>query len=415
MPESEPAHSCSPSLTELVDRAHSVAPAELLSVVRDAAAALGVTRADVWLVDWQQELLTALELPVDPLPPRRVPVQGSSLGLAFIRSEPTTAPTPDGQVLRLPLLDGIERLGVLELELPGPPTDQRIMDCRRFVEVLTQYVATKGRVTDQFHRVRTCQPMSLAAQLQWQLLLPVTAHAPRVMVAGQVEPAYEVGGDAFDYALAHDRAHVAIFDAMGHGVQAGLTTALAVGAYRNNRRRDDGLVATLAAADELVAREFGDGRFVTAMLGELELAPGTMQLLNAGHLQPLLLRRHQIIDIPDVTPGLPLGLGGLIHPAQERITELQLQPGDRLVLVTDGILDAVNAKGQRFGEQRLADTTAQAAMDPCRSPSWPGPSPAASTNSRTASSVTTRPLLIIEYTDPALAVVPPGSAPRNQP
>ncbi len=85
MPTSDPAHPSPSSLTELVDRAHSVAPAGLLSVVRAAAAELGASRADVWLVDWQQEMLTALELPEDPASPRRVPVQ--ALGLAFIRAE----------------------------------------------------------------------------------------------------------------------------------------------------------------------------------------------------------------------------------------------------------------------------------------------------------------------------------------
>ncbi len=324
------------------------------------------------------------------------------------------APTSAGQVLRLPLLDGIDRLGVLELELPGAPTEQRLLECRRFAEVLTQYVAAKGRVTDQFHRVRSAQPMTLAAQLQWQLLPPMTAYAPQVMVAGQVEPAYDVGGDAFDYALDHDHAHVAIFDAMGHGVQAGLTTTLAVGAYRNSRRRDDGLVATLTAIDAAVAAEFTDGRFVTAMLGELDLGTGTMELLNAGHLQPLLLRRRQIIDFPDA-PGPPLGLGGLASSAQDRVTELQLEPGDRVILVTDGILDAVNAAGQRFGEQHLADVTAQAAMDNLSLAELARAIAGSVYDFQDGKLRDDASLLIVEYADPAPGVVPPDTAPRTQP
>ncbi|MDP9393684.1 MAG: serine/threonine-protein phosphatase [Actinomycetota bacterium] len=327
-----------------------------------------------------------------------------------------TAPMSAGQVLRLPLLDGIERLGVLELELPAALSAERMRDCRRFVDVLAQYVTTKAPVTDEFRRVRSCQPMSLAVQLQWQLLPSMTAQAPQVMGAGQLEPAYEVGGDAFDYAIEHDRAYVAIFDAMGHGVQAGLTTTLAVGAYQHSRRRGDGVVATLAAADAAVAEQFGDGRFVTAMLGELELEleTATMQLLNAGHLQPLLLlRHHEVIELPDIAPGLLLGLGGLVTPDEDRVAELQLRPGDRLVLVTDGILDATNAAGEEFGEQGLADTTARSAMDNLPLAELAGAIARKVYAFQGGKLRDDASLLIVEYTDPAAALVPPGTAPRT--
>ncbi len=109
------------------------------------------------------------------------------------------------------------------------------------------------------------------------------------------------------------------------------------------------------------------------------------------------------------------GLGGWTSAAQDRVTELQLEPGDRVILVTDGILDAVNAAGQRFGEQHLADVATQAAMDKL---------PLAELARAIAGSVydfqdgklrDDASLLIVEYADPAAAVVPPATALRTQP
>lgn len=186
-------------LVELLERAHSASPSGLPAVVRDTAALLGARQAQVWLVDFQQEVLLALD-DTDPDAgpvPRRMPVHGTAAGLAYTRGAPMHAPAASHAVtLYVPLLDGIERLGVLELVLPRLD-DELLAGCRRFTEMVTQFVATKGRVTDEFHRFRACEPMNLAAQMQWQLLPPLTAHTPEVTVAGQVEPAYEVGGDSF--------------------------------------------------------------------------------------------------------------------------------------------------------------------------------------------------------------------------
>ena len=351
------------ALSGLLGHAHSVAPAQLLTVIREAARSLGA-HADMLLADFAQTHLTALEEHPPDVAPHRVAIEGSLAGRVFTHGAPVTTPLADGGILvTAPMLNGIERLGVLELAFPVGSAETALPQARRFTELVTQLVATKGRVTDEFHRLRCRQPMTLAAQMQWQMLPPMTAHAPEVTIAGQVEPAYTVGGDAFDYALNWGHAHLAIFDAMGHGVAASVVTALAVGAYRHSRRRDEGLAGVMRAMDAAVRDQFHDERFVTALLADLDLATGRITMLNAGHLQPVLLRGRQVVAVPEVPPGLPLGLGGLLPPAAERIVEHQLQPGDRLLFVTDGILDAVNAAGEPFGEQRLAELTERAAHD----------------------------------------------------
>ncbi len=346
------------ALGQLIEQAHAVAPAALMAAVRESARKLGATHVELLLADFAQQQLVALE--ERPGEPRRVPVEGTTAGQAFARCVPIMTAAAGGEVVvTAPLLDGIERLGVLQLTFDTAPP---LASCRRFTDLVSQYVSSKGRITDEFHRLRSIEPMSLAAQMQWQMLPPIAGHAPEVTIAGQVEPAYDVGGDAFDYAVNWDCAQLAIFDAMGHGVSASVTTALAIGSYRSCRRRGDDLVSTLSGMDRAVAEEFVDERFVTALLAELDLATGRIRFLNAGHLQPLLLRERRIVPLPDVPAGLPLGLGGLLPAAADRLVEHQLQPGDRVLLLTDGILDATDAAGQRFGERRLVELAEQGAQ-----------------------------------------------------
>jgi hypothetical protein len=123
--------------------------------------------------------------------------------------------------------------------------------------------------------------MSLAAELQWQLLPPLTFSTPRVVIAGLLEPAYEVAGDAFDYALNGHTAHLAVLDLVGHDLT---TSAVTIGSYRHSRRTGLDLAATHGAMDRAVAAQFGGERFVTGQLALLDCATDRLQWVNAGHL-----------------------------------------------------------------------------------------------------------------------------------
>jgi serine phosphatase RsbU (regulator of sigma subunit) len=166
-----------------------------------------------------------------------------------------------------------------------------------------------------------------------------------------LEPAYEVAGDVFDYAINGDTAHVAIFDAMGHSLRASLIAAVAVASYRNCRRGSVGLEKTLTTMDQALNAEFGDESFATALLAELDLSSGQVRAIMAGHAAPLLLRQGRVVRGDTPEPTLPLGLGA--DPAT--VTEYALEPGDRLLLFTDGIVEARSEAGEFFGEQRLVE------------------------------------------------------------
>jgi phosphoserine phosphatase RsbU/P len=193
--------------------------------------------------------------------------------------------------------------------------------------------------------------MSVAAELVWQLLPPLTFSSERMAVSAILEPCYEVGGDGFDYALDGDMAHVLILDAAGHDLRAGLICAVAISAVRAARRAGRRLPDQARDADAAIQEQFPDARFATAVLAELDLDTGLLRYLNAGHPAPLLLRDGRLVRSLDGGRRLPLGLD---DPSTD-VGQERLQPGDRLLLYTDGITEARAADGEQFGTVRLVE------------------------------------------------------------
>jgi serine phosphatase RsbU (regulator of sigma subunit) len=137
---------------------------------------------------------------------------------------------------------------------------------------------------------------------------------------------------------------VGIFDAMGHGLAAAGVAAFALSAYRHSRRSGLDLVATHAAMDEAVGRQFPDDRFVTAAIAQLELDSGSLTWIGAGHPPPLLIRggRIRTLELSSVPP-----LGVHLEAAPVVATE-SLEPGDLLLFYTDGLVEARGPDGEPF-------------------------------------------------------------------
>ena len=118
-------------------------------------------------------------------------------------------------------------MGVLVFTLDSVDEhDRRLI--RRLAGLVADILITKGMYTDRFFQARRRQPMSLSAEMQWQLLPPLMMSTPQVAIAGALEPAYNVAGDSFDYALNDDVLHLAMIDAMGHGLSAAVMATLAL-------------------------------------------------------------------------------------------------------------------------------------------------------------------------------------------
>ncbi|WP_329793444.1 PP2C family protein-serine/threonine phosphatase [Lentzea sp. DG1S-22] len=336
------------SLVDLLDGMHQAPPEHLPAAAERAGRALGL-RISIYLVDYEQHMLHPLP---DPDDPGRVPlgVDASLPGRAFC----TVQTLPGHQRLWVPLLDGVERLGVLEVT---PPEGTDLHDpelhlrCRWLSALIGHLVTISTHYGDGLDAVRLRRQRSPAADLIWQLLPPLTAATGSFAVAGLVEPCYEVGGDAFDYALSPTTASLAIFDAVGHTLRSGFVAAAALAACRSNRRAGHGLFEQARTIDETVSGQIPDGAFATGVLAELDLESGRLRYLNAGHPPPLLLRSGKVVKRLTGGRRLPFGLG----TGELAIAEETLQPGDWLVLHTDGITEARDTSGEQFGDTRLTD------------------------------------------------------------
>jgi serine phosphatase RsbU (regulator of sigma subunit) len=170
-------------------------------------------------------------------------------------------------------------------------------------------------------------------------------------VAGTLSPAYDVGGDTFDYAAQPQALTVSVTDAMGHGLQAALLAGLAVAALRNARRRQEGLLEQVDQANQALHAQFGGERFVTGQVLRLDVPGGTGAVVNAGHPLPRLVRGGRVEQV-GLDADLPLGLD---PETIYQVQPLQLEPGDRLVLLSDGVLEAAPEGGVAYGAGRLEE------------------------------------------------------------
>ncbi|MGV9358823.1 PP2C family protein-serine/threonine phosphatase [Streptomyces misionensis] len=336
-------------LGAVLDRAHELPPHLIGPLVADVVERLGGRCPQVLLQDYGQLLL--VPLPGEGLTAGKPQViDDSPAGRCFLDAVPVELPGEDGVRIHLPLLDGGDQVGVLAVTLNRADDDVRRI-LRRLSGLVADLLVTKHGYSDLFFRTRRGKPMSVAAEIQWSLLPPLAMIMPRVALAGVLEPAYDVGGDSFDYALNGDVLHLAMIDAMGHGLDAATMATVAIGAYRHARRLGIGLTGIYAFMDDAVARQFGAEHFVTAQMMRLDTATGRLQWVNAGHPPPILVRDHRVTGRLVAPPTLPVGLGG----AEPEISALGLERGDRVLCFTDGLIEEHATGGEQFGEEQLID------------------------------------------------------------
>jgi serine phosphatase RsbU (regulator of sigma subunit) len=270
-------------------------------------------------------------------------------GRCFRDQQLLAARRPGGVRVWTPVTHRADRLGVLSLTLAQLDADTRAF-CVELGLHLAHLIVASDLYTDAYHIVRRRRNMDLAAEMQWNLLPPLAFASEHVAVAGMIEPAYEVGGDVFDYAVNNSVVDYLILDAVGHNLGASLLSALAIGAYRHCRRSLIGLEETVKAMDRVIVEQFGDEAFATAIIGQLDPRSGLMRAVCAGHPPPLLVREHRVVGELTCQPRLPLGMGG-----DTPVYEEMIEPGDRIVFYTDGVPEARSADGEPFGEQRMID------------------------------------------------------------
>jgi serine phosphatase RsbU (regulator of sigma subunit) len=242
----------------------------------------------------------------------------------------------DGARMVVPVTDRGDAIGLLELDLPRYPSADEVTDISSAAHALAYVVIAARRHTDVFEWGQRSAPFELAAEIQRRLLpASYTCEAGQFTLAGWLEPAASVGGDTFDYTLDRDCLQVSITDAVGHQVDAALLATLLVGALRNGRRQGMDLLAQARYANDALAAHAAAGQFVTGQLLRVDLRAGTAQIINAGHTLPLRLRDGRVEEV-ELAVEAPFGVvpGKSFH-----VQTFPLEPGDRIVFLTDGMLE----------------------------------------------------------------------------
>jgi len=246
-----------------------------------------------------------------------------------------------GARMIVPVTDRGDAIGLLDLLLRRHPTAAEVADIVSAAHALAYVVIAARRHTDVFEWGQRSTPFALAAEIQRRLLpASYTCEGGQFTLAGWLEPASSVGGDTFDYTLDRDCLQISITDAVGHQVSAALLATLLVGALRNGRRKGLDLEAQAGHANDALAENAPPGQFVTGQLMRIDLHAGTAAIVNAGHPLPLRLRNGTVEEV-DLRIEPPFGV---VPGKAFDVQEFSLEPGDRIVLLTDGMQErnAVN-------------------------------------------------------------------------
>ncbi|MEU8842651.1 PP2C family protein-serine/threonine phosphatase [Streptomyces roseus] len=347
-------HGLGPVLAWVLQRSHNASAAQMAALISEGARRLGLVGTRLYLSDVQQ--LRLVPLPQRGLPAaedRRFEIEGSLGGLAYRTERVQSAPNEDSAWF--PMVDGVERIGVMQAIGLGHGAAEGLLEAGQALASLAALlVVSKSSHHDLLVQTERARPMTLQAELLWALLPPRTIGTTSATSSAVLEPAYNLGGDAFDHNFIDGVLHVTLVDAMGHDLASGGASAAALAACRFVRRSGGTLADIVSTVDRTLADWIPD-RLMTAVVAELDTRHGDFTWINCAHPPPLLLRDGRVVHRALERPAhLPLGFGYHVTkpPVQEHV---RLQPGDRVLMYSDGVTEARSPDGSLFGEQRLAD------------------------------------------------------------
>lgn len=345
-----------PDMAGQVSRALREAPPDQLAEATDRALrqVFGAVRTEVFLADYRFTGLCPL------LVPGRAPGP-AGVRRCFSSQQPVLETSEDGGcLLHLPLSVWGERLGVLLVELPSVPSTGTLDAVRDVAGELAVALRAADRETDRYRRARRRERLSMAAEMQWDLLPGRSVRHGDVLLAGQLEPAYTVGGDHFDWSVDGDRLTVTVLNGAGNGLAAALLTAVAVNAMRNARRSGGGLVEQAELASDTVFYQHRGSRHVATLLLELDCGRGVVRAVDAGSPHLLRLRGGTVTPIA-LEQQLPLGM---FAETRYDVQEFPVEPGDRLFVVSDGVYAAQPNGREAYGERAMARAMRSTRLQP---------------------------------------------------
>ena len=245
-----------------------------------------------------------------------------------------------------------------ELEQLANTINQMADDLTRYIRNLNQAAADRQRVESE---LRT------AAEIQAAMLPDPALDRPNVGISAIMRPAREVGGDLYDFFFV-DPTHLffAIGDVSGKGIPAALFMATATTLMRGFARNALSPSEILQQTNNLLEKKNENCMFITVCCGLLDCVTGEVVCCNAGHNLPAILKPDGNCSLLRLPAGFPLGPFPQEKPEFYAEERLQMQPGDTLVLYTDGVTEAFNEQNQQFGSARLQ--LALSAAPPAKNP-----------------------------------------------
>lgn len=209
---------------------------------------------------------------------------------------------------------------------------------------------------------RIREEVRLAQELQSSILPRKAPEIPGLEVAHLYRPSSEVGGDFFDfYETAPGRLLVAVGDASGHGLDSSMVSSMMKSALYTHVSANRDLDESMVEMNRMMCDTVGRRRLMTLALLEIDVQGRRLRWVNAGHVFPLMLRESQLHELEQ--SAYPLGVRREVEYA---VVEERLQSGDRIVLVTDGCIEALDPEGEVYGWERLGNRLRSLAADSSR-------------------------------------------------
>jgi serine phosphatase RsbU (regulator of sigma subunit) len=335
----------SPDLRAVLERVEAASPVDAIDVAaEELAKRFGAREVTLLVADYSGRVLVRLGRTPSAAKGRTqgsehaesVPLAGSVYEEVLRAQQVAVREVEEGVRVTAPVTVRGDVIGAMDLVLSDRPSTEQMAEIAAIGHLLGHIVVVNRRYTDLFEWGQRTNAVSLSAEIQRRLLPPAfTCEAGQVTIAGWLEPSSTVGGDTFDYALDRGTLHVSITDAAGHDVQASMLATVLVGALRNARRAGADLPSQVATANDQLAAHSPTGSFVTGQVVRVDLERQTAVIVNAGHPFPLRLREGRVEEI-ELAVDLPFG----IEPGRSfSVQPLALEPGDRIVFVTDGMLE----------------------------------------------------------------------------
>jgi serine phosphatase RsbU (regulator of sigma subunit) len=328
----------------------TAAPHALLDATRAVLTEqYGAEHVELFMADYGLSVLQPVSVLPHTLEP--VPVHNSPAGRAFGSQRPYCEDGLDGRArLHLPVSVRGDRLGVLSVTLPGEAVRRWEAELADLADVLGHELIVAERDTDLYLQARRKDRLTLAAEMQWQLLPGRSCSRPEYELGAQLEPAYAIFGDNFDWSATADHLMLYVTNGMGEGIEASLLTNLAINALRNARRAGLPIADQAALADQAVYAHYRGRCYLSVLMFDFDLATGRTSVVDAG--SPRLLRlRDGTVEHVTFDAQLPLGM---FEETDYVAQDFQVRPGDRLVFVSDGVHAVSSPKGETYGDAALA-------------------------------------------------------------